>query len=766
MIRDWSGDRFARLRAVNEFEKKGGVMNQRQRWRVFLRAALPVALCLATRVGPASADGLIPREVFFGNPDRTEVQISPDGTRLSYLAPHLGVLNVWVEDLGGQSPTPLTRSTDRPVRSYFWAQNSQQIIYQMDRNGNEEFRLYAVDVTDGTETELTPYHGIQARFIASDPNLPDDILVGLNNRVPQQHDVWRINTRTAVGTRIFQNDRGFVHFLADGQLELRVATRLRSDGILIAYLRDSSAEDGWYELARWSSDDAAASGPLAIDRAGRAVYLSDARERNTSGLFRHVLARGGSDGTYELIAQDGRSDVSAVIFSPVTGEPQAVAFDYDRRQWTIVDDAVRPDWDYLTHLTDGEMDVVSRSAADQTWIVAFARDDGPREYYRYDRSRRRAEFLFSDRRELMGLPLARMTPCVIPARDGLSLVSYLTLPRDRPPVNLPTVLLVHGGPWTRDRWGYDPLHQWLANRGYAVLSVNFRGSAGFGKAFLNAGNHQWSGRMQDDLIDAVNWVVDRGISDPDRVAIMGGSYGGYATLVGLTFTPEFFAAGVDISGPADIATLLESIPAYWEPLRGPLRDAGGQLEEPVLPGEYLAALPNRADRPAAAHRAGCQRPAGHRNAQPADRRGDDPQGPASHLRAVSRRGAPLRPAREQPGVLRHRRGLPGPAPRGSGSTAGRGASRQYRGGAGGTGSHSRLERGGLRPLKHNAPQMRGVDAWIDGRVQRCARRRLAIWCWISAISRSSVSLEGMPDMRQTFGAWVHQPRRSFMTDTR
>ncbi len=557
-------------------------MNQRERWQVILRATVLITLNMGLWVSAQSngqvQEGLIPREVFFGNPTRTGVQISPDGNRLSYLAPHLGVLNVWVEDLAGQNARPLTRSIDRPIRSYFWAQNSEQIIYALDRDGNEEFRLYAVDLAGGAEIELTPYHGIQARFIASDPSLPDDILVGLNNRVPQQHDVWRINTRTAVGTRVFQNDRGFVNFLADGQLELRVASRLRSDGTLIAYLRDDNDQNSWYELARWGTEDAATSGPLAIDRDGQAVYLKDSRDRNTSGLYRHVLAAEGTDGSYVQIAQDGRADVGEVVFNPVTGQPQAVAFDYDRREWTIIDDSVRSDWEYLSHLTDGEMDVVSRSTTDETWIVSFSRDDGPREYYRYERSRRRAEFLFSDRQELMGLPLARMTPCVIPARDGVNLVSYLTLPRGRKPTNLPTVLLVHGGPWTRDRWGYDPLHQWLANRGYAVLSVNYRGSAGFGKAFLNAGNHQWGGRMQDDLIDAVNWVVDRGVADPDRVAIMGGSYGGYATLIGLTLTPEFFAAGVDISGPADVATLLESIPPYWEPLRALFETRVGTLK--------------------------------------------------------------------------------------------------------------------------------------------------------------------------------------------
>jgi dipeptidyl aminopeptidase/acylaminoacyl peptidase len=237
----------------------------------------------------------------------------------------------------------------------------------------------------------------------------------------------------------------------------------------------------------------------------------------------------------------------------------------------------------LKQVADGDFSIASRSELDNKWIVSYLRDDGPVAYYLYDRPSKQATYLFSNRSQLEGLQLAKMKPVIVRSRDGLSLVCYLTVPPDGTARNLPMVLLVHGGPWGRDSWGYNGLHQWLANRGYAVLSVNFRGSTGMGKEFMNAGNGEWAGKMHHDLIDAVNWAVQEGIADPNKVAIMGGSYGGYATLVGLTFTPDYFAAGVDIVGPSHVRTLLETIPPYWAPIKAMFETRVGSLSNP----EYL-----------------------------------------------------------------------------------------------------------------------------------------------------------------------------------
>jgi dipeptidyl aminopeptidase/acylaminoacyl peptidase len=365
---------------------------------------------------------------------------------------------------------------------------------------------------------------------------------------------------------------------------VRAATRFLSDGGVKASIRP--IDGAWSELARWTAEDAITSGPIGFSRDGSTLYVEDSRGADTAGLYALTTTGAPEDWRYELLARHERADVSGVVIDPRTGRPQAAAFDHARRVWQVIDSTVQADFDYLKTVADGEMDIISRDHADQHWVIVYNRDDGPREYYLYDRSARRAEFLFNDRPALAGLRLSKMKPVSIRARDGLELVSYLTTPVHLEPRRLPTVLLVHGGPWARDQWGYNSLHQWLANRGYAVLSVNFRGSTGFGKAFVNAGTREWSAAMHDDLIDAVNWAVSQGVADPDRVAIMGGSYGGYATLVGLTFTPEFFAAGVDIVGPSNVRTLLESIPPYWEPVRALFEHRVGSLSNP----EYLESI--------------------------------------------------------------------------------------------------------------------------------------------------------------------------------
>ena len=538
------------------------------------------ASCIA-----AAEPDLIPRAVFFGNPDRAGVQISPDGARISYLAASDGVLNVWVQTIGAQDAKAVTHSTQRPIRNYFWAHNAQQIIYSQDRGGDENFHLYAVDLASANETDITPFEGAQARLTASDRGFPDEILVSINNRDPQFHDVWRINTRTAEGHMVFQNDGRYAAVDADSQFNVRMASRIDDQtGGLETFARDS-ADGEWYELAHWGLEDAETSGPIGFSRDGKTIYVMDSRGVNTGRLYAYCTAK--KDGpSYDMIAADERADLDDTVWDPNTGKPQAVSFQYARREWKILDPALQPDWDALTRVNAGDFSISSRDDRDARWIVTFVRDDGPASFYLYDRAAKKATFLFSNRSQLEGLKLAQMKPVIIKARDGLNLVSYLTTPADKSAKNLPMILLVHGGPWARDSWGYNGLHQWLANRGYAVLSVNYRGSTGFGKRHLNAGNMEWAGKMHDDLIDAVNWAVAEKIADPSKVAIMGGSYGGYATLVGLTFTPDFFAAGVDIVGPSHIRTLLETIPAYWKPVKATFELRVGSLENP----EYLDAI--------------------------------------------------------------------------------------------------------------------------------------------------------------------------------
>jgi len=537
-----------------------------------VRAATPARLGEPPTTAPVPA--LIPREVLFGNPERANVQISPDGKRISFLAPVQGVMNIWVQSIGTDDEHAITAAKERPISQYFWAPNSEQIIYSQDRGGDENFRVYAVTVADGSEVALTPFDQVAARIVKVDRDHLDDILVALNNRVPQLHDIWKINTRTGKGEMIFQNDDGFAALGADSTLSVRYGLIMKPDGSSVVRAR-SGADGAWSDLATFAFEDAASSSPLGVSRDGRTLFMTDSSRGDTSALWAFPL----DGGAPTLVAANPLADLSDAVFDPASGRPQAVAFEHARMEWTVVDPAFKPDWDAITAAIPGEVEILSRDRADQRWILAALRDAGPTEYYLWDRAAKKATHLFSNRPALEGLPLSPMKPVTIAARDGLKLVSYLTLPAGVPAKDLPLVLLVHGGPWARDSWGFNPLHQWLANRGYAVLSVNFRGSTGFGKSFLNAGNREWSKKMHDDLLDAVAWAVREGIADPKRVAIMGGSYGGYATLVGLTFTPEVFACGVDIVGPSHVATLLRTIPPYWAPMKAMFEQRVGSLEE-------------------------------------------------------------------------------------------------------------------------------------------------------------------------------------------
>lgn len=511
---------------------------------------------------------IIPRKVLFGNPDKIQAQLSPDGSHIAFLAPLNGVLNVWVAPQENpDAAKPVTRDTGRGIQVFFWAYTNKHILYLQDKNGDENWRIYSVDLTTDQTKDLTPFEGVQAKIYKVSYKLPTEILIGLNNRDSRMHDVYRLNIKTGELKLVLENTEGLVGFVSDDLYNLRLATRFTPDGGLEVLQRAASGT--WKLFATISQEDSLTTRPWTLDKTGQVVYMFDSRGRDTAALVAINL----ETSEQKLLFEDPRADVSDVLIHPTERIVQAVAVTYERKHWTILDSSIAKDFEYLQTVADGEIEVVSRTLDDTHWIVAYLMDNGPTRYYLYKRPEKRAVFLFTNRKELENLPLAKMHPLLLKSRDGLTLVSYLTLPvwadpdgDGRPTEPLPMVLLVHGGPWWRDTWGYDPFHQWLANRGYAVLSVNFRGSTGFGKKFTNAGDKEWGAKMHDDLVDAVQWAISEKIADPKRIAIMGGSYGGYATLVGLTFTPELFACGVDICGPSNLITFINSIPPYWIPM--------------------------------------------------------------------------------------------------------------------------------------------------------------------------------------------------------
>lgn len=509
---------------------------------------------------------LIPRTVIFGNPDKAGPQISPDGTRLAYLAEVDGVLNVWVGPVDDPAKAkPVTADKKRGIRSYFWAFDNRHILYIQDKDGDENWHVYATDLTNDETRDLTPLPGVQARIEGVSHKLPGDIMVGLNDRDAKLHDVYRVNIATGDRKLVQQND-GYVGFVTDDDFNVRLATKITPDGGK-EIMQPAEEGTNWVSYMKIPRDDAMNTGPAGFDKTGKVLYMVESTGRDTSALVARTLATG----EQKVLAANPKADVGGPLIHPTEKTVQAVTFNYEKREWMILDDSIKPDFDYLKTAASGELTVNDRSLDDKHWIVAYILDDGPVRYYHYDRAAKKAKFLFTNRKALENLRLAKMYPVRMQTRDGLELVNYLSLPpwedkNGKPDRPLPMVLNVHGGPWSRVGWGYNGYHQWLTNRGYAVLDVNFRGSTGFGKKFINAADHEWGAKMHDDLIDAVNWAVKEKIADPKKVAIMGGSYGGYATLVGLTVTPDVFACGVDIVGPSSLLTLIESVPPYWKPM--------------------------------------------------------------------------------------------------------------------------------------------------------------------------------------------------------
>jgi dipeptidyl aminopeptidase/acylaminoacyl peptidase len=539
---------------------------------------------------------LIPREVLFGNPQRAQARLSPDGKWLSFLAPVEGVLNVWVGPVDDLSKAaPVTEDKKRGIRSHDWAYDARHILYVQDKDGDENWHVYASNVETRETKDLTPIEGVNARVQGISQKFPGEILVGLNDRDRRFHDVWRVNIKS--GEReLLQENHGVAGFVIDDEFEVRFAMNYTPFGGQVLLKPEGEGEQRkWMEFMTFGPEDAMTSGPVGFDKSGDVLYLEDSRDRNTAGLFALDL----DSGETELVAEDPRCDVGGVLAHPTEKNIQAVSFTYARTEWEIIDESIAEDFEYLKTVEDGEMMVTSRTLDDKQWTVAFILDDGPVKFYRYERGKeRKAIFLFNNRDDLVDYPLVKMHAPIVETRDGLDLVCYLSLPPGSDPDNdgrpnepVPMVLDVHGGPWARDSWGLNPYHQWLANRGYAVMSVNYRGSTGFGKEFINAANREWAGKMHDDLIDAVNWAIEESIAQRDKVCIMGGSYGGYATLVGLTFTPEVFACGVDIVGPSSLVTLLENVPEYWMPFMPVMKVRVGDVETEEGRAELLRRSP-------------------------------------------------------------------------------------------------------------------------------------------------------------------------------
>ncbi|MDP9075193.1 MAG: S9 family peptidase [Actinomycetota bacterium] len=504
---------------------------------------------------------LIPREVLFGNPERFSPRVSPDGTKLAWIAPDDGILNVWTAPLGQVADAkPLTADRERGIRAFFWAHDNRHLLYIQDKGGDENWRLYAVDLLDGNTRDLTPFEGVQAQVVEVTKRFPDQILVGLNRDNPQLHDVYRLDLASGELTKVADNP-GFVGWVADADLVVRGAIAPMPDGGSKILVRESGDED-WQVLIDVPPDDALTSAPVAFSLDGRRLLTQSSVEVDAGRLLWIDTV----SGEYEVVVEDPQYDVAGVRLHPDTRQVQLVSFDRQRSDLVVLDHAIQADINALKSFRPGDLNVLNRNDADTIWLVSYVVDDGPVSYAVWDRTAQKATYLFNHQPALAKHRLARMQGFAFSARDGLIVYGYLTFPEDADPVDLPTVINVHGGPWARDVWGYHPEAQWLANRGYLCMQVNYRGSTGYGKEYSNAGNREWGAKMHEDILDALKWSIDNQYTDPERVAIYGGSYGGYEALVGAAFTPDVFRCAVDMVGPSNLLTLIESIPPYWEPL--------------------------------------------------------------------------------------------------------------------------------------------------------------------------------------------------------
>ncbi len=544
---------------------------------------------------------LIPRTHFFGNPARRRPAISPDGRWIAWLAPVDGVSNIWIAERRRlDEARPLTFDEGRGPGAPMFAQDGRHILFLKDSDGDENTHVFALDIETGAIRDLTPLDGARCGVMAASRLIPDSILVRINDRDTRFHDIYSVEIATGRRTLIECNDAGYAAYWADSRHQLRLARLSRGEGGAVVRRRDR--EGAWVDWLDIPADDMNTTSLSHLDAAGRTLYLYDSRDRDTAALVAMDLASGQAT----VLAEDPRADVDGMLIDGDTYAPIAWASGYERRRYHALDPRFAADIAALDQADVGDWSPASLTNDLSSWIITAQSDTRPGVAWIYDRATRRLEKLFETRPELEGARLARVHPVRIAARDGLEMVAYLSLPpasdttteaaSPRTAGPLPLVLVVHGGPATRDHFGFDPEAQWLANRGYAVLKVNYRGSLGFGKAFLSAGNGQWGLAMSDDLDDAVDWAISAGIADPAKVAITGGSYGGYAVLAALTRTPDRYACGVDLVGPSNLETLIATIPPYWEVVRKAfLRSVG----DPSTP-EGLASLHARSP----LHRAG------------------------------------------------------------------------------------------------------------------------------------------------------------------
>lgn len=504
---------------------------------------------------------IIPKKIIFGNPERSSPRISPNGKKLAYLSSFNGVLNVFVKDLITGTDEVITSDKERGISSYYWHYDNEHIFYIQDVKGDENWQLFRTNINSKQTTCLTPFENVQVQILDKSKEHPNDLIISMNKDNPELHDVYHVDVLTEEITLLEKNSGNITDWITDFDLNIRGALRSREDGGFDLLIKNFSTNE--FDLFySWSNDDSANSGPLLISKDNQYIYLLDSTGSNTAKFVKMNI----QDKTQETLYQDPNYDVSWAIIHPDTLEIQLIALTKERDHHVIFDENIRDDIEKIKHLhEEGDFFIANRSINDEIWLVGYTRDNGAVPYYRYDRKLKEFSFLFYHQSEINNFKLAKLEPMSFTSRDGLLIHGYISFPVNEERKNLPLVLNVHGGPWSRDYYGFDPEVHLFTNRGYICLQINYRGSTGYGKDFTNAGDHEWGNKMLDDLIDAVKWAISKGYVNPEKIAIYGGSYGGYAALAASTFTQNVFCCAIDIVGPSNLITFINSIPEYWKP---------------------------------------------------------------------------------------------------------------------------------------------------------------------------------------------------------
>ncbi len=524
-------------------------------------ASLAMALILgAVPSLRAHQPPLIPRAIILEESERGNPELSPRGNEIAYIAPYNGVENIWVKTVGRNDDRVVTRDAKDGIAYCFWQADGEHLLYYQDKSGDEKNHLFQTNIRTGITKDLTPIPGARAMGLIDDARHPDTLLIHINARDERLFDLYRLDLNTGSLKLEAENPGDVAQFYADHHLRVRVAYVTKPDNSVEIRVRDG-LEDPWRTLIAWGADEmnSDSTGVAGFNAGDTGIWVITSLGANAERLLEIDLRTGET----KVLSEDPRFDITRLLVNPLSDALEAVGYEKERMTWLFLDPVIRKDFEALRKVRDGEISIRGRDRSDRLWLVRFAASDTPTTYYRFDRSTGKAVFLFSEDPKLAKFRLAKKEPIQFQSQDGMIIYGYLTLPLGVPPRSLPLVIQVHGGPWTRDNWSLDFPAQCLANRGYAVLQVNYRASTGYGKAYQNAGNLEWGGKVIQDLVDGKNWVVARGIADPKRVAIMGGSFGGYAALAALTFHPREFTCGIAMNAISDANLFMASMPPRW-----------------------------------------------------------------------------------------------------------------------------------------------------------------------------------------------------------